>query len=111
MRRLSPALFVALTIAGLPAVAQTNQCYEEIGCMSTARMPEAALGRLSCQSLWEVRNRVYQDRGYCFRTERALAVFSNQGCSVTSENDVQFNEFERANIAAIKRAESRKGCP
>ena len=92
------------------AGAQTGQCYEGIGCISTTNVDRRALRQLSCQSLWEVCNRVYQDRGYCFQTERALAVFSNKGCQFTREAEVPFNSFERANIAAIREAEGRKGC-
>lgn len=104
-------LLSMLAILASPAAAQTGQCYEEIGCISSQNLNARALTRLSCQALWEVRNRVYQDRGYCFQTERALAAFSNQGCRFTKDTQVPFNAYERSNIKAIRKVERSKGCP
>jgi len=65
---------------------------------------------MSCQSLWEVRNLIYQQNGYCFQTERARNAFGNSGCWITNQSEVRLNAYERENVARISQAEKAKGC-
>lgn len=57
-----------------------------------------------------MRNTIYKENGYCFQTERAIAAFGNEGCSITNQAQVRLNAFERHNVALIKKVERRKGC-
>jgi hypothetical protein len=52
-----------------PSPARAN-CYELIGCTNKDYFKSAQLKQLSCQILWEVRNTIYKERGYCFHTLR-----------------------------------------
>lgn len=87
-------------------------CYEDVGCTDRDIFPENQLHRLAeCEILWEMRNTIYSERGYCFSTERAMSAFGNSGCRYNRVEDVPLNSAERTNIATIQRVESRKSCP
>jgi YARHG domain len=109
MFRLSrPALAAALILAySVPAYAN---CYELIGCDDSQKFSKAKLRQLSCQILWEVRNMIYKQNGYCFTTERAIEAFGNDGCYVHGQGNVKLNHYERYNVKAIKQVEHSKGC-
>ena len=96
-------------IAGITTAAHAN-CYEGIGCSDSQKYRESEVRRLSCQALYEVRNFIYKENGYCFTTERAIATFGNEGCFVTNLAQVRLNVYERYNAALIKKVEQRKGC-
>lgn len=64
----------------------------------------------TCQELWVERNSIYKERGYCFKTERAINYFGNAGCRYDSESAVPLSESERARIAQIQRRERENGC-
>jgi hypothetical protein len=63
----------------------------------------------TCESLWHQRNSIYRNAGYCFKTPRGKAAFSNIGCAY-GESSVPLSDRQRARIAAIKRLERRLGC-
>jgi hypothetical protein len=63
-----------------------------------------------CQELWVERNSIYKERGYCFKTERAISYFGNAGCRYDSESDVPLSESQRARIEQIRRRERENGC-
>ena len=87
-------------------------CYEDVGCTDRDIFPENQLFRLAeCEILWEMRNTIYSERGYCFQTKRAISAFGNRACQYNRAEDVPLNSAERANIATIQRVESRKRCP
>ena len=92
------------------ATAADANCYEVIGCGNSQKFHEGDLRTLSCQALYDVRNMIYKENGYCFQTERAIAAFGNEGCTVTSQAQVRLNSYERYNVALIKKVERRKGC-
>jgi hypothetical protein len=101
-------LVLGMMAASAPAKAA---CFEDgIGCTDSQYIPKSALRALSCDSLWTVRNTIYNERGYCFRTARAKAVFSNEDCSVTSTSQLDFNNYEQTNINRIVAVEKSKGC-
>lgn len=102
---------VSAAMAGLagPLPAQAN-CYELIGCTDKDFFKSSALMQLGCQPLWEVRNTIYKENGYCFHTAKAIAAFGNAGCKYDDAGAVPLNAAERYNVKAIKKAEAKKGC-
>lgn len=100
-----------LWIAGAADHPARAACFESgIGCTDSHYISKASLGELSCDALWTVRNTIYHERGYCFRTERAMETFSNDGCTVSNATQLTFNRFERSNIGRIVAVERAKGC-
>lgn len=85
-------------------------CYEDIGCDDEDRFTRSDLRQLSCQALYEVRNGIYFQNGYCFKTARALDIFGDDGCWVEDQEDVELNRVERYNISQIVAVERQKGC-
>lgn len=85
-------------------------CYETIGCTNSQYFKAAALKKLSCQNLWTVRNTIYRERGYCFKTPEAIAAFGLAGCKYHDMGAVPLNAYERANVGAIVKVEKQKGC-
>jgi hypothetical protein len=64
---------------------------------------------LSCQILWEVRNTIYKENGYCFKTPKAIKAFGNAGCKYDDAANVPLNSVEVYNVGAIKKMEAKKG--
>jgi hypothetical protein len=103
---------VAAAIAAMvlqPSQASAN-CYELIGCTNKDYFKPAQLKQLSCQFLWEVRNRIYKENGYCFKTKKAKQELGNAGCIYHDMGAVPLNAYERANVGAIVKVETQKGC-
>lgn len=63
-----------------------------------------------CNQLWEQRNSIFNQAGYCFQTPRALARFSNENCKYRNITDVPLSEIDRRAIQAIKSKESVNSC-
>ncbi len=103
------ALIVTLALLVGTGATMAN-CYEDIGCDDGRYFTRSEMRRLSCSALWEVRNAIYAQNGYCFKTERAINFFGNDQCYIDEQADVRLNTYERANIATIVNAESAKGC-
>ncbi|MFD1253312.1 MULTISPECIES: YARHG domain-containing protein [Devosia] len=100
-----------LTLALLAGTgAAMANCYEGLGCDDSAYFSKPQLRQLSCQSLWEVRNMIYQQNGYCFQSDRARKVFSNAGCWINDQGAVKLNVYERKNVATIAEVEKSRGC-
>ena len=105
---LGAAAILALAVRGEPARAA---CFESgVGCPNDHYIPRSVLSTLSCDALWMVRNSIYDERGFCFKTARALETFSNDDCYVTNASRLKFNTFERTNIDRIVAVERKKGC-
>jgi hypothetical protein len=74
--------------------------------MSLAPAPAYAQ-RTSCADLWHQRNSIYASFGYCFQSQRAVAVFG-RGC---------FAPFGRLppdaarEVRRIQQQEARRRCP
>jgi hypothetical protein len=100
---------VGATLIASPSPAQAN-CYELIGCTNKDYFKASQLKQLSCQILWEVRNTIYKENGYCFHTQKAIQAFGNAGCKYDNMGDVPLNAAERHNVLAIKKVEAKKGC-
>ena len=102
------ALAAGLALAaGAPAYAD---CYEGIGCTDSDRYDVGDLEELSCENLWFVRNRIYDENGYCFKTARARAQFDNSDCWVRNQSNVKLSAIERHNVNAIVEAEKDNDC-
>ena len=109
-RTLATAIVAGLATAAMagPAVAA---CFESgVGCTDDHYIPKAVLRTLSCDALWTVRNFIYDEKGYCFQTAKAQAVFSSDGCFITNASLIQFNAYERTNIDRLVAVEREKGC-
>ena len=74
------AIAAAATMLFVAASPARANCYELIGCTNKDYFTAAQLKQLSCQILWEVRNTIYKENGYCFHTKRAIKAFGNAGC-------------------------------
>ncbi len=102
--------FRTLVLAlGMIAVTGSSHaaCYELIGCTDSDRFQRRDLRQLSCQALWEVRNQIYFENGYCFQTRRAISLFGNDSCYTRNPD---LGSIEQANVAAISAVEDRMGC-
>ncbi|MGH6875235.1 MAG: YARHG domain-containing protein [Aestuariivirgaceae bacterium] len=73
-------------------------------------MSQAQAKELSCQNLWLVRNTIFHQRGYCFRSARGRAEFDNSRCSVNSIAKLRLSLVEKANIATLRKLERSKRC-
>jgi YARHG domain len=104
---LAAGFALALTAASAPAYAD---CYEGIGCTDSDMYTVDDLEALSCENLWFVRNRIYDENGYCFKTARAISQFDNSGCWVKNQANVKLSSIERHNVNAIVEAEKANGC-
>jgi hypothetical protein len=98
-----------------PALAD---CYDLLGCDDQdlfSKHYDDYLGSIAdgpnCGFLYVMRNRIYQEHGYCFSTARAISTLGNDGCSIKNQAAVPLSSIERANIATIQRAESIRRCP
>jgi hypothetical protein len=113
MRKIVLPLLLGLGACALglfaTAPARAN-CYELIGCSDKDRYKISDLMQLGCQPLWEVRNWIFKENGYCFRTAKAIEAFGNAGCRYDDIAQVPLNGIERHNVKAIKSVETRKGC-
>jgi YARHG domain len=54
-----------------------------------------------CQQLWVQRNQIFKNRGYCFRTQAAIAYFGNVGCIYGNQDAVPLADSERSYIRQI----------
>lgn len=110
--RTAPKLVAAALAGGtlLAAGPAMSACFELIGCTDSQYFSEAQLRRLSCDSLWTVRNTIFHENGYCFQTAKGKAVFSNVGCKYTVSGNVPLNKYERANVERVRAVEARKRC-
>jgi hypothetical protein len=61
---------------------------------------------MSCDELWYERNAIYAEKGYCFETRRARAVFG-PACFPPYG---RLNQWEQRRVDEIRRWERRKGC-
>lgn len=106
MKKFAIAAVLALLTAG-PSLAA---CYEDIGCTDSDSFAKADLRELSCQALWEVRNTIFQENGYCFQTRKAINYFGNDGCWISDQSKVKMSKIERDNVARIVSVENQFGC-
>ena len=61
---------------------------------------------MSCDELWYERNLFYAQKGYCFKTARARAIFKDACFPPYGELD----RWEQEQVELIRGWERRKGC-
>lgn len=101
---------IAIALLFATSANASADCYENIGCSNTEMFDRSQLELLSCQALWEVRNRIYHENGYCFQTDRGLAAFSNDACTEYDAANISMNSYERSNANIIRSVEKSNGC-
>jgi hypothetical protein len=74
---------------------------------SAGSAPAQPLSELSCSELWFARNRIYAKAGYCFESDRAIAVFGRRCYPPYG----RLSRHQQRRVNQIKRWEARKGCP
>lgn len=106
---LAIALACLLSLVG--AISADAGCYDVFGCanVSRFRMSDLMSGP-NCEFLYTMRNAIFAEHGYCFRTARGRATFGNQGCISSDVNALGLNPTERYNAETILEAERAKGC-
>lgn len=106
-------IVTTLAVWLIAASAAQAACFENLGktgCTNAEVFPRSHLNALSCENLWWVRNTIYHENGYCFRSAKARAQFDNTGCTVSDGSKVRVNSFERMNITRISEIEKQKRC-
>jgi hypothetical protein len=103
-------LIIAAVLALLSAGPSMAACYEEIGCTDSDKFRKSDLREFSCQILWDVRNTIYKENGYCFQTKKAKKYFGNEGCWITNQSKVKLNSYEKYNVGQIVAVEDALGC-
>jgi hypothetical protein len=98
---------MGIPIFSLPAEAI---CFDPVGCSNTKRFNSRDLRKLNCGELWFLRNAILDDHNYCFKTDKGISAFGNDGCAFDDIADLELNGFEQFNIKAISRMEESKGC-
>jgi YARHG domain len=63
-----------------------------------------------CKELWTMRNEIYKNNGYCFKTAKAISKFGNSGCSYDVLSAVPVSDQDRSVIRDIKKSEARQRC-
>ena len=61
----------------------------------------------SCYDLWYERNQIYDDNGFCFKTQLGQETFDNSDCYT---DNAQLSKAEQRRVAQIKAEEKRKRC-
>lgn len=98
-----------LGIATLAATPASAGCHL-IDCVESVYLSPKDVATHSCESLWVLRNSIFDDAGYCFASARGMKSFINDGCSFTDQEAVPLNDYQRANIEVLKAVEVSKGC-
>lgn len=101
------AIIAAVVVTVFPARAD---CLEELGCTDKDYFVRQQVEAIACEELWHLRNRIYDDNGYCFKSRRGQDAFSNDGCQYDADADVPLNEVEQANVTLIAEVETANGC-
>jgi hypothetical protein len=105
---------IAMAAVVTPAFAD---CYDLLGCTDRDNFAAHYYSYLvagdgpTCDFLWVMRNSMYKEHGYCFRTQRGIQEMGNEGCRTSNTAALGLSRIETANIATIQRAERAKHCP
>ncbi len=91
-----------------PPPTPSNCCVS--GVKGAQPLPQPQPSGATCEQLWVERNSIYKARGYCFKTQRAIAYFGNQGCIYHNEDSIPFTQAERNHIAQVVAQERAMGC-
>jgi hypothetical protein len=105
----------SVALAGFVAVsspAANAGCYDDFGCsdQNAFRLHDLVSGP-NCKFLNTMRNAIFAEHHFCFKSPRASAPFDNQGCVAGDPNALGLDRIERANAATILKAEQTLSCP
>lgn len=104
---LAPALVAAaLSTGSAPASAGCHL----IDCVENVEISSSDVKSHSCEDLWVLRNSIYKDAGYCFKSPRAIKWFGNAGCQHDDMDDVPLSATMSGNVDVLQSMESKKGC-
>jgi hypothetical protein len=104
-RFLASGLLAAAALAGSASLALAG---DPVADAHVAYLKKKHFVGFSCGDLWYFRNQIFDEAGYCFKTDRAIAAFGNDGCVSGSYSIL--NKYERANVNMLKSLEQAKGC-
>lgn len=116
MMRVLRAMLPAAVALATGATAVRADCYDILGCSDRSRFSRHAdyldsrTDGPTCEFLSTMRNRIYQEHGFCFATPKLREELGNDGCSVHDVGALALSPIESANVAAIARAERIKHC-
>jgi hypothetical protein len=102
---LAAALLAAATLTGGASLAAAG---DPVADAHAAYLKKKHFVAFSCGDLWYFRNQIFAEAGYCFKTDRAISAFGNDGCVSGSYSIL--NKYERANVNMLKSIEQAKGC-
>jgi hypothetical protein len=113
-RRFGLAAIAAL--AGSLASPVFADCYDLLGCTDKNAFSAhysylVAADGPTCDFLYVMRNQIYAQHGYCFKTARGIQEMGNANCHIADMAAVRLSQIERNNVATIQRAETAKRCP
>ncbi len=100
-------MFIFRALGALSLIAAVGVAFD---CAVSTATAQEELSALSCGDLWYRRNEIFARNSYCFKTDRAIRVFGNQGCRFYVEGDVPMSRAEREEVEIIRVIERRKGC-
>jgi len=109
---LATIIAAASALAG-PVLAD---CYDLLGCTNQVEFSAhydylvSPSSGPTCDFLYQMRNRIYAEHGYCFKTARGIAEIGNTGCHISDINQVALSQIERDNAATILKAENARHC-
>lgn len=63
-----------------------------------------------CGELWTLKNQIYKQRGYCFKSAKAIGHFGNAGCQYDAETAVPLSDQDRSVLADIRKSMARQRC-
>lgn len=112
-RAIAAGAAIAVTMAA-PVLAD---CYDIVGCSDRDLFSRnysylaSVRDGPTCDFLYQMRNRIYAEHGYCFQTARGQAEIGNDGCRTGNMAAIHLSRIEQANVATIQRAERAKYCP
>lgn len=74
---------------------------------TTATLASAqSYSQMTCSELWYARNSIFAEKGYCFKSRRAIGVFGPRCYPPYG----RLNQWERRQVNIIESWEYRKGC-
>lgn len=81
-----------------------------IDCLENVDIKASDLKEHSCEQLWVLRNSVYHEQGYCFRSDKARKWFASTNCKFDDIRLVPLNDYQRKNIEVVQGVEQQKAC-
>jgi hypothetical protein len=108
-RRAIQFIAIAAASVGFTSAPASAGCHL-VDCVEDVYIKDREVRNIGCEQLWILRNSIFKDAGYCFKTPRAINWFGNAGCRHDSLAGLPLNDFKRHNIGVLQAAERRRGC-